>query len=122
MKYPAIPEELKPTESDYEYYLENHDLDQEEVDYYYDSAWEDYIDVFVKSNFNDYKREMKVDRNDEKENGEIVPPFDEWHEVVHGYILTLWNYIEQNQAEINFEFKEYMKDIVEVSDYFEVDE
>ena len=118
-KYPPIPEELKPTEPDYDYYAEHHDLSEDDVNWFFKSAWEDFIDSFVKDAYRDYIREMKDERNEQKENGELVPPFDEWHEAIYDFNPIFENYIKHNQEEINMDFKDYMKDIVEVDDYFD---
>lgn len=119
MKFSKLPEELEPTEEDYIYFDKKHDLALENTEEFYRMVWKDYIDDDVKEDYNQHKSEMRDEWREAKEDEDFVPPFNEWHEAVYDYVLSLETYIERNKDDIFNTFKEQIKEIYDPSDYFE---
>ena len=121
MQYTKLPEELEPVEADYDHYDKPpNNLNPEDTEEYYRLCWKDYIGGSVKEDFDLYTSEMKDDWREEKQEERDTPGFKEWHEAMHDYIPTLENYITQNKEDIFNDFKDYVKNIAEPSDYFEL--
>lgn len=119
MKFSKLPEELEPTEEDYIYFDKKYDLALENTEEFYRMVWKDYIDDDVKEDYNRHKSEMKDEWREAKEDEDFVPPFNEWHEAVYDYVLSLETYIERNKDEIFNGFKEHIKEVAEPSMFFE---